>query len=271
MGGYTQDYAANSTIAVAASAGNLGVAPNAGGTANTKGAWSQIVASTAADCSIVCVQTFGLKSTTTVNGISVDIGVGAAGSEKVLIPDLLHWYNAVVNNFIVVNSVVFPLNIPSGTRIAARAQADLATPGTTLQCNVILFDPGFGVPEGCAGVDAIGFVAATTTGTAVTPGASGAKGSYAQLVASTARDYCGFFLSEFQGVNAGYRTLDIAIGAAASEQIIIPDIFSFNPWFTSFLPYYPVPVPSGVRLSMRVSDTKPDTSNGLVVIYGVYQ
>lgn len=270
MGGFSQDCIFGSTIAVAASAGNLGIAPNAGGTANTNGAWSQIVASSPLDCQMACLQVMGVASTTAVVGISIDIGIGAAASEVVLAADLMNWYR-VTGDYITANSVVIPLAIPEGTRIAVRAQASIATPGTTLQVNLILFDTGFGMPEGCAGVDAIGFTAASTTGTTITPGAAGAKGTYVQLVASTARDYCGFFFSVNTGTAAGNRSMDAAVGAAASEKIIIPDMPNFNQYFTAWTPYYPVPVPAGQRLSARVADIKPDTSAGQVVAYGVYQ
>lgn len=273
MGGFSQDCIFNSTIALAASGGNLGVAPNAGASANTKGAWSQIVASSPIDCQMACLQFMGVASTTTVDGISVDIGIGAAASEVVLIPDVMNWYGATVGLFIAVNHVLIPLVIPAGTRISARAQANIASPGTTMQVNLILFDSGFGVPEGCAGVDAIGFTAASTTGTSITPGATGAKGSYAQLVASTSRDYCGFFFGLNYSSTAGNRIFDIAIGAAASEKIILPDLPAFNFYSTTRLPYFPVPVPAGQRLAARVADIKSggNTTVSQLVAYGVYQ
>lgn len=103
---------------------------------------------------------------------------------------------------------------------------------------------------------------AAPPGTTVTGGAANTKGSYAQLIASSAFD-CYAILVEFNDNRAAgvARTglCDIAIGAAASETVIIPNL---NCGYAGdgadsnacggqryFFPLY---IPSGSRISARM-------------------
>lgn len=134
------------------------------------------------------------------------------------------------------------------------------------------FEGGF-VAQGSSQVDALGFNAAATLGTACTPSASAfAKGSYAQLIAATAYDYVGFFVhldKGGQGTNNSY-TLDIAIGGSGSEKIICPDLASMGDIPGTFFPYLPIPIPAGQRIAARVaSSATSDTIHPGVIVYGV--
>lgn len=93
----------------------------------SKGSWAQLIAATTND-------TFGLIVNINSNNASaasretvVDIGIGAASSEVVLIPNLIcggaQAYNTGGGGF----WYYFPIWIPAGTRIAARAQGTVAT------------------------------------------------------------------------------------------------------------------------------------------------
>lgn len=118
-------------VAMFTPASSRGAAVDPGGTANTKGAWSQLVASTAVDVAAI----FGVigynadVARAAVASSLVDIGIGAAASEFVILPDFsLAWgtsYDGPTD--VVINPV--PCAIPSGTRIAARSACSLNTAG----------------------------------------------------------------------------------------------------------------------------------------------
>lgn len=112
-----------------------GTTITAGGTAHTKGAFSsgELIASADEDAFAISIRVTGINVAVTDTSFLLDIGVGASGSERVLIADLdvwggtnspgsgKHWY--------------FPVYIPKGQRIAARAQAVTASD----VCNVAIW------------------------------------------------------------------------------------------------------------------------------------
>jgi hypothetical protein len=100
----------------------LGTAIDPGGTPNTKGAWSQIVAATTYDISaVVVVWDSQLAAGATGRGL-IDLGIGPAGQEQVLIPNLFASLagNNTVNPQL---TEVMEVEIPAGSRLAMRAQS----------------------------------------------------------------------------------------------------------------------------------------------------
>jgi len=246
-------------------AGNISFTASVG----SKSAYTQIIASTAADTCWMCVAFI----TNVAASQAIDIAVGAAGSELVIVPNLMLQGYTPSGTTIKIGSAFysFPLSIPQGTRIAVRSQASAA--GSTF-VNMWTFDAGFTQIEGIAGFDAIGWTSGTTLGTTLTQGSpAGTKGSYAQLIASTARDYIGLFGyvdSQNSTANANYSNTDIAVGASGSEQIIVPN---WGTWLTQAqegeTPFFPIAIPAATRLSAR-SSGGASTTLGLTV-YGAYQ
>ena len=97
-----------------------------------------------------------------------------------------------------------------------------------------------------------GIVSASSRGTVVSHGASHTKGAYTQLIAATAKDADAIL------VNARYTTkwnalTDLAIGAAASEQVIAANLMrtAWNGEITSSHYLLPITIPAGTRLSAR--------------------
>jgi hypothetical protein len=235
--------------AAATSSTAYGTAVASSATANALGSWTQLTAATAAD---TCWMVVNIWNTGSYNNIALDIGVGPAGSEVVV----AHQICVGVGYDYVINFPI-PCSIPAGTRIAARAQATAAsiTSYVTLQ----LFDGAFADTEGMAGVEGVGFTASSTTSTAVAAGSTAnTPGAYTQLIASSGRDYAGFFLS----FRAAFPTndypgyADIAIGASGSEQVIVPSCLFYNNSFQATMPVttiYWVPIPSGTRIATRIT------------------
>ena len=93
----------------------------ASATPNVKGNWTQLLASTAKKVSGIVVAIVG----GTVANILIDIGTGAAASETVLIPNIWACPNTGVG--IWAKTIFFPLELASGTRIAARCQSSPAS------------------------------------------------------------------------------------------------------------------------------------------------
>ena len=248
-------------------------------TVHTKGSWVQLVASSTRDC---CLLEVVISNEAVNNALigAVDIGVGGAGSEVVVLQNLIvdAGYAEVAYRYLL------PVNIPAGSRIAARSQVD-TTGAQNIRVSVTAFEGGFSQSPGAAGVDAIGFVAAATNGTTIDPGGTAnTKGAYAELIAATARDYFGL-VGTIDGLTGHTSTLgnnnmllDIAIGAAGSEQIINPDQRWRSP-SNSFVmltpsPFYPINIPAGSRLAARAQvssiTSTPGRTFGLT-LYGVYK
>ncbi len=97
---------------------STGTTITASGTANTKGSWTQLIASTSKRAVAITVSlAWGMGV-----DMLVDVGTGAAGSEVVLLPNLLHpAAGPRLTHF------VFMIQIPSGTRVAARCQSPTAS------------------------------------------------------------------------------------------------------------------------------------------------
>jgi hypothetical protein len=111
---------------------NLGVQVDPGATSNTKGAYTQITAATSNDISgfMLMFDTQAAASPhSEVVDFLVDLAVGSSGNEVVILPNWLQIAYSYTNKNYFPNGVTpyIPMQIPSGTRIAARAQASLST------------------------------------------------------------------------------------------------------------------------------------------------
>ena len=245
----------------------MGTPITAGATANTKGAFATIVAATPTDCCML-VLSFRMFTGSTVQ-TAVDIAIGPAGSEVVIIPNFV--LGAASN--LLLGSILLPLNLPAGTRISARSQSS----NSSQVCNLSIttFDGALVSSDGNAGVDAFGFNSATSGGTQITPVAN-AKGNYFQLAAATPRDYVGlFYCIDFNAQSAfsNGRTyyFDIAIGPAGSEQVIVPNIpFDQQGVGAGLGIYLPIQIPAGTRIAARAQALFADRPPAMTV-YGVYQ
>jgi hypothetical protein len=249
-----------------------GVLVNPSASANTKGAFTQLIASTAADACWMVVQVQNV-----ISRYAVDIAVGAAASEVVIANNLFSQSGGTTRN---VSHYIFPCAIPAGTRVSARSQTQTASDSNHFWCGVALFDGSFTQIEGAAGVDALGFAAGSTGLTTVTSNASAnTKGTYSQLIASTAVDYMGLILAldnqNGSGVTSASYLIDIAVGAGGAEQVIVPNIvLNYALTATVFFPGsagpYFVPIPAGTRVAVRCQDNV----GGLLInlgTYGIYQ
>lgn len=253
----------------------VAVTPNA--TANVEGGWVEIIAATDFEASFVVV-TVSQNIQSAIHDYLVDIGIGAAASEKILIPDLhVSAYGVAATNY-TWNVYEFPLAVPKGSRISARAQSSGGANG--LHVSVHLFGGGFLSPAPLGVVEAWGSSSADSGGTSIDPGGTiNTKGAWVQLTAATAFDIHVLGVALGNQRNTG-RTfcdwkIDIGIGAAASEKGLVLDLplraqtGADNVHPTTY-PLLPVSIPKGSRVSARAECTISDATDRLfdIIAYG---
>jgi hypothetical protein len=242
--------------------------------ANVKSAWFQVGQVGASGCNALLLRLIYLNNSGSDTGVQWDIGIGPAGSQIVLIPNVNQGQpSGTPQTNIIIFQHVIPVSIPAGTIIWARAAVNVASSTPHLACSCSPINAAFGSDLEFAGVDAIG-VTATGKGTALT-GAANAKGAYVSLIPATARNYCGFFLTfDYAGTVGSVDTqIDLAIGASGSQHIIVPDlVIGPNVGFSAVdCEFLPIPIPAGTQIWARSANNDGSTSKIGVSLYGVYQ
>lgn len=229
---------------ISTSSGSATVTADA--TPHTKGAWTEIIASNAAETDALLFTISGINFGAKDTGTLLDIATGAAGSET-----------AVVENIAVGSAaeIVFmlPIKIASGARIAVRSQATQASDTATVEIDS--YDMGSTNSTVPTNLDVLGTFTASSSGTSLTT-------SYAEVIASTSQEYAAIIIveSNTDPVQANaYRTIEVATGAQFSEQLIAEKniyITSGEALFsdrTNASLVTQVTLPSGTRLSAKVS------------------
>ena len=120
------------TIAESGDTNELTIASSA--TEDAKGSWTEVFAATAAEWLSLTVQTTPKTSGDIAIVFFLDIGVGAAGSEVVTIPNI-----KLVHHSGDSSEFQFPIKIPAGSRIAART----ANSNDSVARNITLNMQGF--------------------------------------------------------------------------------------------------------------------------------
>lgn len=103
-----------------------GVQLTASATLNVKGSWTELI--TATSKRTVALNVFFGKEGTPNQAWLIDIGSGSAGNETVLIPNLFYFREQGYRQSNC-SAFIF-VDIPAGTRIAARCQANVTASNT---------------------------------------------------------------------------------------------------------------------------------------------
>jgi len=230
--------------------------------ANTKGAWVQLVASTPAADSLTLLISSGQAS----GHYLIDIGIGGAGSEQVLVADLM--FSAMVR---VITPVTFPLHIPAGSRLSARCQSRLIDQFVLI--GAVLTSGGHNRPTPLSAVSTYGAVTGDSGGTLVNAGGTANTiGTIVQLTSATTRAHKGLIVAASRPDNtvtiaANYGHLaNIYAGGAGSEQLLAGPL-RYNAGVTSamqtpvFLGPLPCDLPAGTRLSMAIQSSVTDAED----------
>lgn len=221
-----------------------GVNVTAGSPAHTKGAWAQLVAATSHEAHGVYV---GIPQTG-INQSLFDLGIGGAGSEKVLVPNMLLVRAGL--------GLYLPVSVPAGVRLAMRSQANFAA--TVRAVQVKLLAGGFGQLLGMPSsrVTDYGVNLAATRGVLLQTSTNNTKTAWVELTASTTAPirYLVVFHSPIE--SNGFYRVDIGVGGAGSEKVLLPDIVVNGASGGSVYcgpPHsiWPVYIPAGSRLACR--------------------
>ena len=244
-----------------------------GGSANTKGSYVQAIASTSIPGAWVLLSLS--RPTVTATDLLVDVAVGGAGSEQVVIPNTVFSVNALTTP--AMSIYLLPLHIPAGSRVALRAQS--AGSSDTIDAQITIFAPMAGGEKGLERVEACGALTATSLGTVVDSGGTAhTKGAWSELIAATTHPYHWVCLSlTHEGaLSAGTSYLvDLGIGGAGSEVVVVPNLAfyggSTSDCMTGPVVCFPLHIPAGTRVAARSScgaTTSPDRVTE-AVLHGV--
>jgi hypothetical protein len=256
-------------------ANSRGVTVTAAASTNTKGAWAVLAASTAEDCDILIV-TINRAGTSNADYL-VDIGVGGAGVEQVVVANLLGSNSGTGSLFGV--DCVLPISIPAATRLTARCQSTTLSAQTRVSCSMQL--SGLAASEERSRATTYGANTADSGATSIDPGATiNTKGAWTQITSSTTSDLSALVLGFGNQVNA-VRTdctwlVDVGVGTAGSEVVIIADMLvqaeaADDALSPAFSPTFPVSIPASSALSVRAQCSINDATDRLfdVALYGV--
>lgn len=252
----------------------------ASGSTNTKGSWVEIFGgSTLAVASnsygmLVSVCPFSAST----RDFLIDIGIGGAGSEQVLVSNLIASVTATNNTWC--HHIYIPIGIAIGTRVSVRCQSTAAS--ATCMVQILLLSGGFIGHTSCRRCQTLGAATGDSGGTQIDAGGTaGTKGSYVQIPSSTTTDLAGRQLLIGVGnvANGGRVTanflLDVAIGGAGSEQVVLSNLHINTgangvPLPTLIGPI-PVSIPQGSQLSARCNSSTIDATDRLLdIVYYVF-
>lgn len=185
------------------------VVPTLGATPNTKTAWTQLIASLDHD---VFAWQLGTSYFNPKGDLLYDIGIGGAGSEVVIAPNVYLFGNSSGSAFYDsgVNHVVWQF-IPKGSRVAIRYQGSGAS---------LSFEYSISFLKGANGVrgsltDVVGGATGDSGGIALT------TGSWTEIVSSAAHDYdeAALFIGHRAATSGADQngSVEIGLGGAGSE------------------------------------------------------
>jgi hypothetical protein len=235
----------------------------ASATPHVKGAWVELVPSTTGDIHLLEVATTGSATSTSATSTLMDIGIGAAASETVIVPNVPMGYR----RDLMVYSI--PILIPSGSRIALRCQSAVGSKNPTVFARGYRSTNGVIPAPYCT---TYGADTATSLGVAITAGSTNTKTAWTEITSATTERLGGIVVGlQANGSSAvanGSVLVDIGVGAAASETVVVPNIYvaltSTEQMGTHSGFCYAVDIPRGARLAVRYQTST--TTNGLDVV-----
>lgn len=256
----------------AVTATSLGTAVVGG--SNAKSAWVQLIASTTIAAKMLWIH---FRTGADASPYVLDIGTGTDGSETVVLPDLLTDNAGGAASGLEGGSFgPFRIDIPSGTRIAVRAEVDAVAAGDeTILVTILLCDSeiplltspthaSYGVTTG-----------ATPKGNTIDPGVTAhTKGAYTELTASAAASIQHLQLM-FGNKNNTAPVLadfliDIAIGSDGSETDIVSNLYVSTSAVTDLVLPRSVVIPGdnfgGQRISVRAQCSINDATDRLISV-----
>lgn len=260
----------------------FGTSLTAGGTNHVKNSTiTSILSALAYDCYWVTIAFCNGFSSTASRRFLTDIYIDPAGGTT--------WSNTPLIANLAANSCSltqggvwysFPVFIPAGASIGATCQAETASATVRIGVKCAMKPSNLEVWPYGTKVITYGATTGTTVGTAMTPGSSGAKGSYSASLATVAHDLmwlqAGMLINDASQTAVQYF-MDVAFGDANSKYDVMCDLMHLNIGTTEVggrpsnmgacLPY--VNSLNGQNLYIRSACTGTPDSNVSGIVYGV--
>lgn len=221
------------------------------GAVNTKGSWTQIIASAPFDA---CGFYLSTRPGGGTSQLLMDIGIGASGSEVIIAPDL--FFSSEHTGGDLWDSIVYiPLRIKSGTRVAIRAQCNIATRSPS--ANIMLVADAGGV------FPSFGTMTAYNIDSSISSVVRfWSAGNWQEMTSSSVAASALLALMAHPNTNNAWEcTLSIAVGASGSETALlegVPILSRGNEAYTHRvnprnIPLTPCCIPAGTRIAAKAT------------------
>lgn len=242
----------------------------ASATVHTKGAYVELIAQTPFVADVLKIIPYG---TDTTSHWLIDIAIGAAGSETIILENLQY---SIITRGVPGHALDLLMSIPAGSRISARVQGPLASEAVSINCQIAQL-PFARVSPFNAPVLSIGANAANSSGVSIPiPATAGAFGAWTELSASTPsrmRLICPTFSSSGQPENTNV-TVELGVGAAAAEVTIFSATLlhrgEITGWHPHHLGWLQLDIPASTRVAARTKFNGGGTTASLyMMIHGV--
>ena len=247
--------------------GTYSAAVTGASSANTYGAWVEMSSGIDFDADRVILT---MISAAAVDLFLFDIGVGAVGSEEVLVPEIPY---QVYDFDAVLDCVVYdlPVRIVEGTRVSLRCKSLLGGSHVAYVAACMVCGASDAI-VGTSGVVPVGISGATSNMTEVDPGGtSGTYGSYVELTSSLSDDIRGWILCVGSGANSSTSTagwlVTVGVGASGSEVPVVDGwpihanasgITMANPEAS---PIFPIQIKAGSRIAVKLKCSITDSTD----------
>lgn len=247
-----------------------------GGAANTKGAWSELIASTTREASLLQVSCYNTQVAATNTSMLLEIAIGAAGSEIVLIPEFQVGY--LVANARSATTWLFPITVPQGVRLSARCQGAIASDVVRVAVDLYGESELFGGGPTCGRCITMGANLTNSQGVTLTAGTANVKGTWTTIGTTTPINLNVLGLSIAAAGNTNTVSpnclLDVGIGNTgnAVDSTLISNFpygFDANETFQTGWPMvqsFGVNIPSGTRVAARIASSVASQVSDLVLI-----
>lgn len=199
--------------------------------ANSDGAWVQLIAATTIEASemLLTSTTTGQSGVDTSGLLDIYIGDGSQNPVAPLVDDFQIGYllNAAGAAGIK-QGFRLPVRVPFGVEVIARVRSATASRTYPIRLDLVGGIPGVNLPafHRCR---TYGAVTATSRGTALaTPGGNNAKGAWTELSAAVTETIYGVGVGPAGNWLPGFGTIgffyDIGVGSAGNEVVVVPDM-----------------------------------------------
>lgn len=244
----------------------------ASATPHTKGTWTQVVAATTVEATLLSIGVSGAAFSTGINASNtdtstlLDIGIGGAGAEVALVANLGVGFSLPAARFRI------PVLVPVGSRLSIRAQSVVVSQQVTVGIELGVLPFGKGAPNHLVTMGA-DTAASKGVGLAV-PGAANTKGAWTEIVAASSEPFDALVIGQQCNADAaavaGGVLFDIGIGSAGNEVVRLGDL-AYQMSGTEichryFDPLQPLDIPAGTRIAARYQAGNTGNSVDLVLI-----